>query len=75
MTADARRIDWAALGAAVGSTVLFTLLLLSPFLWGARYTHWLIGLAIGVVLGVYVYVRRERYAEPGPDADETRFPW
>jgi hypothetical protein len=27
-----RRIDWAALGANLGSTVLFTLLLLSPFL-------------------------------------------
>jgi hypothetical protein len=69
-----RRIDWAALGTNVGSTVLFTLLLLSPFLWGAQLAHWLLGLGIGIALGVYFYVRRERYAEPGPDADETRFP-
>jgi hypothetical protein len=74
MTTSGWRIDWAALGANMGSTVLFTLLLLSPFLWGAHYTHWLIGLAIGIVLGLYFYVRRERYTEPGPDADETRFP-
>jgi hypothetical protein len=74
MTRSLRRIDWAALGANVGSTVLFTLLLLSPFLWGAPYTHWLLGLAIGVILGLYFYLRRERYSEPGPDADETRFP-
>jgi hypothetical protein len=74
MTRSLRRIDWAALGANVGSTVLFTLLLLSPFLWGAHYTHWLLGLAIGLTLGLYFYLRRERYQEPGPDADETRFP-
>jgi hypothetical protein len=61
-------------GANVGSTVLFTVLLLSPFLWGAHYTRWLVGLAIGVILGLYFYLRRERYGEPGPDADETRFP-
>jgi hypothetical protein len=54
--------------------VLFTLLLLSPFLWGAHYTHWLLGLAIGIILGLFFYLRRERYQEPGPDADETRFP-
>jgi hypothetical protein len=53
--------------------VLFTLLLLSPFLWGARSTHWLLGLAIGIILGLYFYLR-ERDSEPGPDADETRFP-
>jgi hypothetical protein len=69
-----RRIDWAALGTNVGSTVLFTLLLLSPFLWGAQLAHWLLGLGIGIALGGYFYVRRERYAEPGPDADEMRFP-
>jgi NAD(P)-dependent dehydrogenase (short-subunit alcohol dehydrogenase family) len=23
---------------------------------------------------LYFYLRRERYSEPGPDADETRFP-
>jgi hypothetical protein len=74
MTRRLRRIDWAALGANVGSAVLFTLLLCSPFLWGAHYTHWLLGLAIGIILGLYFYVRRERYSEPGPDADETRFP-
>jgi len=69
-----RRINWAVLGVNVGSTVLFTLLLLSPFLWGAQLTHWLLGLAIGTALGIYVYARRDRYTEPGPDADETRFP-
>jgi hypothetical protein len=74
MTRSLRRIDWAALGANLGSTVLFTLLLLSPFLWGAHYRQWLLGLAIGVILGGYFYLRRERYSEPGPDADETRFP-
>jgi hypothetical protein len=73
MTGSLRRIDWAALGANVGSNVLFTLLLLSPFLWGARYTHWLLGLAIGAILGLFFYLRRDRYSEPGPDADETRF--
>jgi hypothetical protein len=35
MTRSLRRIDWAALGANVGSAVLFTLLLLGPFLVGA----------------------------------------
>jgi hypothetical protein len=74
MTRSLRRLDWAALGANVGSAVLFTLLLSSPFLWGAHYTHWLLGLAIGILLGLYFYVRRDRYREPGPDADETRFP-
>jgi hypothetical protein len=34
----------------------------------------LLGLGIGIALGVYFYLRRERYSEPGPDADETRFP-
>jgi hypothetical protein len=74
MTRSLRRIDWAALGANLGSTVLFTLLLLSPFLCGAHYRHWLLGLVIGIILGLYFYLRRERYSEPGPDADETRFP-
>ena len=74
MTGSLRRVDWAALGANLGSTVLFTLLLLSPFLWGAHYLHWLLGLAIGLVLGLYLYLRGDRYDEPGPDADETRFP-
>jgi hypothetical protein len=69
-----RRVDWSALGANVGSAVLFTLLLLSPFLWGAQPAHWLLGLGIGITLGSYLYLRRERYAEPGPDADEIRFP-
>jgi hypothetical protein len=41
---------------------------------GVHYSYWLIGLALGTVLGVDFYVRRERYAEPSPDADETRFP-
>jgi hypothetical protein len=74
MTRSLRRIDLAALGANLGSTVLFTLLLLSPFLWGAPYTRWLLGLAIGLILGLYFYLRRDHYREPGPDADETRFP-
>jgi O-antigen/teichoic acid export membrane protein len=60
--------------ANLGSTLLFTLLLLSPFLWGAAVWHWLLAVAIGLVLGVYFYIRRERFEEPGPDADETRFP-
>jgi hypothetical protein len=69
-----RRIGWSALGANLGSSVLFTLLLLSPFLWGAPLAHWLLGLGIGIALGTYFYLRRDRLAEPGPDADETRFP-
>ena len=74
MTRSLRRIDWAALGANVGSAVLFTLLLSAPFLVGADYRLWLLGLAVGIILGLYFYLRRERYSEPGPDADETRFP-
>jgi hypothetical protein len=34
----------------------------------------LIGPAVGIVVGVYLYIRRERHVQPGPDADETRFP-
>jgi len=49
-------------------------LLLSPFLWGAAVWHWLLAVAIGLVFGVYFYIRRDRFEEPGPDADETRFP-
>ena len=74
MTRILPRIDWAALGANVGSAVLFTLLLLGPFLLGAHYRLWLLGLGIGLGLGLYLYLRRERYSEPGADADETRFP-
>jgi hypothetical protein len=66
MTRSLRRIDWPALGANVGSAVLFTLLLLGPFLVGAHYRLWLLGLAIGIILGLYFYIRRERYSEPGP---------
>jgi O-antigen/teichoic acid export membrane protein len=69
-----QHINWAALGANLASTLLFTLLLLSPFLWGAPVWHWLLAVAISLVLGIYFYVRRERFEEPGPDADETRFP-
>ena len=69
-----RRIDWAALGASVGEAVLSTLLLLSPFLWGAPQAHWLLGLAIGVTVGLWLYLRRGRHSEPGLDADEVRFP-
>jgi hypothetical protein len=46
--------------------VLFTLLLLSPFLWGAHHGHWLLGLAIGVILSLYFFLRRDRYSQPGP---------
>jgi hypothetical protein len=74
MTKSIQPIDWAALGANLGSTQLFTLLLLSPFLWGAAVWTWLLAFAIGLVLGVYFYIRRARFEEPGPDADETRFP-
>jgi len=74
MTRTFRRIHWAALGVNVGSAVLFTLLLMAPFLVGVHYRLWLLGLAIGIILGLYFYLRRERYSEPGPDADETRFP-
>jgi hypothetical protein len=61
-------------GSRHGPAVLFTLLLSSPFLWGAGVFSWLVGLAIGVALGLYFYVRRDHYSEPGPDADERRFP-
>jgi hypothetical protein len=74
MTRSARLIDWTALGVNLGSSVLFTVLLLSPFLWGAPVAHWLLAVAVGLGLGFYFYLRRERFEEPGPDADETRFP-
>jgi hypothetical protein len=74
MTIGSRHVDWPALGAALGTAVLFTLLLSSPFLLGASIRHWLLALVLGVALGLYLYVRRDRYSEPGPDADETRFP-
>jgi hypothetical protein len=41
---------------------------------GASIRYWLLALVLGVALGLYLYVRRDRYSEPGPDADETRFP-
>jgi hypothetical protein len=74
MTIGGRHVDWPALGASMGPAVLFTLLLSSPFLWGASFLHWLLALAFGLGVGLYLYVRRDRYSEPGPDADETRFP-
>ena len=74
ITRSIQHINWAALGANLGSALLFTLLLLSPFLWGAPLWHWLLAVAIALVLGLYFSVRREHYEEPGPDADETRFP-
>ena len=74
MPKSIQHINWPLLGANLGSALLFTLLLFSPFLWGAPLWHWLLAVAIALVLGLYFYVRRERYEEPGPDADETRFP-
>ena len=74
MTRSNQHIDWAAFGANLGSTLLFTLLLLSPFLWGAPVWHWLLAVAAALVLGLYFYASRERFEEPGPDADETWFP-
>jgi hypothetical protein len=74
VTRGVLRIDWAALGASVGSAVFVSLLFFGPFLLGGHYSLWLIAPAVGIVVGVYLYIRRERYAEPGPDADETRFP-
>jgi ADP-heptose:LPS heptosyltransferase len=74
MTGSRRWIDWAALGANVGLAVLFALLASAPFLVGADVGLWLIAAAVGVVVGVFLYLRRDRYSEPGPDADETRFP-
>ena len=59
MTRSIQHINWAALGANLGSALLFTLLLLSLFLWGAPLWHWLLGVAIALVLGLYCYVRRE----------------
>ena len=74
MTRSLHRVDWAALGSSVGSAVFFSLLASAPFLLGAPAGMWLLGPSAGVVLGVYLYLRRERHSEPGPDADETRFP-
>jgi hypothetical protein len=74
MTRSLRRLDWAALGANVGSAVLFNPVAVQPLPLGAHYTHWLLALAIGTLLGPFFYIRRDRYREPGPDADETRFP-
>jgi hypothetical protein len=64
MTRTFRRIHWAALGANVGSAVLFTLLLMAPFLVGAHYRLWLLGLAIGIILGLYFYLLRSATASP-----------
>jgi hypothetical protein len=74
MILGGHHIHWPALGAAMGPSVLFTLLLSSPFLLGAGYLHWLAALAFGILLGLYLYIRRDHYTEPGPDADETWFP-
>ena len=74
MTGGLRRVDWAALGSSVGSSVLFSLLASAPFLLGAPAGMWLLAPAAGVVLGVSIYLRKDRLSEPGPDADEVRFP-
>jgi hypothetical protein len=73
MTRSIRRIDWTALAASVGSSLLFSLLLSLPFLLGAGYRLWLVWPVVGIVVGVYLYLRGERYSEPGPDADDVRF--
>ena len=71
MTKSIQPIDWAALGANLGSTQLFTLLLLSPFLWGAAVWHWLLAVAIGLVLGVYFYIRQS-FPFAAPRSHPTR---
>ncbi len=73
LTGSLRRIDWTALGASVGSSLLFSLLVCLPFLLGAGYRLWLLAPVVGVVVGVVLYVRRDRDSGPGPDADEVRF--
>jgi hypothetical protein len=73
MTRGVGRIDWAALRASLGWALLVTGLFFGPFLLGAHYSLWLYIPAIAIILAVYLYLRRDRYAEPGPDADETRF--
>jgi hypothetical protein len=73
LTGSLRRIDWTSLGASVGSSLLFSVLVSLPILLGAGYRLWLVSLVVGVVVGVVLYVRRDRYSEPGPDADEVRF--
>jgi hypothetical protein len=52
LTRSIHHLNWAALGANLGSALLFTLLLLSPFLWGAPLWHWLLAVAIALVLGL-----------------------
>ena len=74
MTRRFRPVDWAALGASVGTSVLFALLVSAPFLIGASYHLWLLAPVVGMAVGVYLYARKDRDGEPGPDAQETRFP-
>ena len=65
MTRSIRHIDWPALAASVSCNTLLTVLAMLPLLMGVRYTYWLLVLAAGSVLGVYLYVRRKNDAEPG----------
>ena len=74
MSGSMRRIDWTALAASVGSSLLFSLPLSLPFLLGAGFRLWLVWPVVGVVAGVFLYIRRDRYSEPGPDAHDVRFP-
>jgi hypothetical protein len=74
MTRSGWHVRWSALGASVASSSLLTVLAMLPLLLGVHYAYWVLVLAAGIVLGVYIYIRRDKYAEPGPDADETRFP-
>ena len=68
-----RRINWAVLGATVGSAVLFTPAAAQPHPVGCARCPLVLGLAIGTALGIYFCARRDRYTELGPDAEETRF--
>ena len=74
MTKRLPAIDWPALRWTVGLSLLMTLVLLAPVLLLARPAFWLLGIALGFALGLYLYSRRNWGEEPGPDGDKTRSP-